>query len=201
MPFRVGLEGRAVDDREFGDEVVQILTRRTAEEVADEQPVPGEFRHQTNIQTMFRVGPAVKVLHEIILALHMGQHVGMETIERLGRHRLVVLPPDRILDRRGANDELVLGRTPRMGAGGHQEGAADAQLALAALEGGFDQPRLKIVVIDVPKPRDPLFLKRLRRVHPSIGHMLAPDAGSRSVLALMHMRPPRRTQTSPDTGR
>jgi hypothetical protein len=43
VPFGIGLEARAVDDRELGYEGVKLRALGTAQQVADEQVVPRQF--------------------------------------------------------------------------------------------------------------------------------------------------------------
>ena len=170
MPRRVRLEAGAVDDGPFGNEPVQLFPRRAAQQMADEQPVPGQFRHHPHIQPMHRVGPGIKVLHEIVAALHMGQHVRMQPVEPLGRHRRIVLPPDRLFHRRRTHHMLVLGRASGELSGRYEEGPTLAQTPLAALHGLFHKAMLKEIVIDVPQTGDALMCQFLRGVHATVRH-------------------------------
>ena len=56
MARRVGLEAGAVDDGEFGNEIIQFRTFGAAQEVANEETMPGKLGHDTHIQTMFGIG-------------------------------------------------------------------------------------------------------------------------------------------------
>ena len=109
MPLRIGLECRAIDDRELGNKCVEFRALRTAQQVADEEIVPCQFADHPHVKPMFCVSTAIKVLHEVLATLHVFQHVSMQAIEGVRRHWRVVFPPDVILDRRRADDELVFG--------------------------------------------------------------------------------------------
>ncbi len=64
-----GGPGSALNDGQLmivqsGDEAVQLVPRGAAQQVADEQAVPGQFGHHAHVQPVRRVGAGVKVLHE-----------------------------------------------------------------------------------------------------------------------------------------
>ncbi len=192
VALRVRLEARAVDDGEFGDEIVQLLARRTAQEVADEKAVPGKLGHHAHIEPVLRIRAAEKILHEVVAALHVVEHVGVEPVEIRRVHRPVVVPPDRVFHRWRAHHELVPGRAAGMHPGRDEEGAAEAEPALVAPERGLDQRRFEIVVMDLAEPRDPLLFQRLRGIHPSIRHLLAPLAARRREVGSLDIRPRKR---------
>ena len=147
VPGRVGLEARAVEDGEAGHEAGELGRLRAAQHVADEEAVPGELGDHPDVQPVGRIGAGVEVLHEELGPLDMGAHVGEQPAEVLRRHRRVVLPPDVRHDRGLADDELVLRAAAGVPAGGDEERAADAELALAARDGGLHQRRLEEVVV------------------------------------------------------
>jgi hypothetical protein len=158
VPFRVGGEAWAVDDREFRHEAVKLGPLGPPEKVADEQVMPGELTDHTHIETMLGVGAAVKILHEVFAALHVLQHVLMQAVEGVRCHRGIVVPPDLVFDRRGADDELVFRGPSRELAGRHQEGAPLSHATFTAAQCGLDQRRFKKVVVNGPKSGDPEFL-------------------------------------------
>ena len=173
---RVGLEAGAVDDCEIRGEAVQLVLAGTAQQVADEQVVPGQFVNHTHVQAVRGIGPGEQILHEIGAALHVLQHVGVQAIKGVGLHRGVVVPPDGIFGGLGAHGELVLGRTAGKFTGADQEGAAIAQRAFAVLQRGLDQGGLHKIVIDIAQPLDPLIFEAELRVYPSKCHRQTPVA-------------------------
>src|SRR5690606_10428679 len=68
--------------------------------------------------------------------------------EMLRRHRLAAVPPDGSLGVRVTDDELVLGRTPRMLAGHGTQGAIGGQIGFTATDRLFVQLGFGEVVID-----------------------------------------------------
>ena len=131
----VRLEGRAVDDGEVGLERLDLVQLGPAQHVVDEQGVPCQLGDDAHIQAMGRIGAAEQVVDEILAALHVFEHIRMQAVESVGRHRFVVFPPDGIFDRRLANDEFVVGRAAGVLAGGHEERAAVTDFAFAACNG------------------------------------------------------------------
>ena len=165
VAHRIGPEARQVDDGIFGRETRQLVLGRAYQQGADEQVVPGQFVDDPHVQAVVGIGAAEQILHKVITALHVVQHVGIQPVKGLGRHRLVVFPPDRVLDLGGADHELVLGRTAGMRPGGHQEGAPQSHLAFFARDRLGHQGRLQKVVINPAKALDSLILKLAVRVY------------------------------------
>ncbi|PAV92984.1 hypothetical protein WR25_13337 [Diploscapter pachys] len=118
---------------------------------ADEQIVPGEFVDDAHADAVFGLRSAVQILDEqMFLASQRRQEVGLERGEMLRRHRLVRLaPPDGAVGFGIANDELVLRGPAGVGAGFDDQGSVGAELALAARDGGLDQPRRHQVPMQV----------------------------------------------------
>ena len=171
MTRGVSLEAGAVDHGEICGEAVQRLAFGAAQQVPDEQAVPGQLGDHAHVDRQFGIGASHEVLHVVGAALHVFQHVGMERVEPFGRHGGVVFPPDAVLDGCGAHHVLVLGRAAGELAGGHQEGAAIAQRAFTVLERRFDQRWLHKIVKDIAQPADPLIFKPELRVYPSKCHI------------------------------
>ena len=94
MPLGIGAERRQIDDRQIGDEGGEILGRRTDQEIADEERMPGVFGEDARAQAQRRVGAGVEILGEQRLALGVGDEIGEQRVEMLDRHRVVVVPPD-----------------------------------------------------------------------------------------------------------
>jgi len=110
MAFRVGAEARQVDDRQIRAEAGEIGTGRPAQQVADEERVPGILREDAHADAVLRVGAAVQVLHEEIAFSRLGQEVGVQHRKLRLAQRLIVVPPDLVLGRGIADRELVLRR-------------------------------------------------------------------------------------------
>jgi hypothetical protein len=66
-----------------------------------------------------------------------------------------------VFDRRGADDELVLGRPARELAGRDEESATLAQAPFTAAQRGFDQGGFEKVVVNGTKARDPELVEGL----------------------------------------
>ncbi len=171
MLGRVRLEAGAVDDGEIGDKAVQRGAFGTAQHVADEQPVPCQLGDHTHIDRMGRIGAADQILNVIVLALHMGEHIGMQRVKAFGRHGRIVFPPDGVDHAVGFDHMFVFGRTSGEFAGAAQECAAFAKGALAVLERGFNQRGLHKIVRDIAQTFDPLIFQSELRVYPSKCHI------------------------------
>ena len=121
---RIGLEAGAVDDGEIGGEVFQRFGIGAAQHGADEKPVPCQFCHHPHIDRMFGVGTANEVLDEVILTLHMGDHVLIKRIKPFGRHLSVVFPPDAVGHAVGLDHMFIFGRPTGEFASGDEKRAA-----------------------------------------------------------------------------
>ena len=117
MPLGIGAERRQIDDRQIGDEGAEILGRRTDQEIADEERMPGVFGEDARAQAQRRVGAGVEVLGEQRLTFGVGDEIGEQGVEMLAPHRIVVVPPDDPLGLGVADDELVLRAASRMNPG------------------------------------------------------------------------------------
>ena len=100
-------EGRSTIVRS-GTKVARSSDRRTDQEIADEQRMPGVFGEDARPDAEGRVGAAIEILGEQRLALGVGEEVGEQRVEMLDRHRIVVVPPDDRIGVGVADDELVL---------------------------------------------------------------------------------------------
>ena len=78
----------------------------------------------------------------------MSQHVLMQDLEAFRRHWPVVVPPDDILGRVIAHDELVLRRATRVLAGDGSQRAVRRQVAFPVADRFFVKFRFREVVID-----------------------------------------------------
>ncbi len=159
MPGGIGLEARHVDDGELGIEGRQLRPLGATQQVPDEQAVPGQLGADPDVQPIGRIGAAEQVLDEQFAAGEMRDHVHAQTLEGVGVHGLVVLPPDGGLDGGFADHELVLRRPPRVLAGGDEKRAAPADLALAPRHRLLHEAGVLQVVMGGLKASDPLGLK------------------------------------------
>ncbi len=175
----IGGERGAVDDRPVRRKGVKFRPVGPAQQVTDEQTVPGQFRHHADIQPMCGIGPREKVLHEIVAAPHVGQHIVIQPFERLGGLACIVFPPDVVFDGRRAHNMLVLGRPAGVAAGRDKKGTPLAKRPFAALQGGFDQGGFDQIVVDRTKPGNALFIQPKGRVHASGSHSASSLAVSR----------------------
>ncbi len=83
-------------------------------------------------QAVTRIGPGVGVLDEDLLAFHVAEHALVQRLEPPRVNRPVDLaPPHLVFARRLADDELVVGRAPRVLAGAAHERAVDRDERLA----------------------------------------------------------------------
>jgi hypothetical protein len=148
MLGRVSLETWLVDDGQLRREAHHFFARRTAQQIADKQRVPGKLGDHAHLDAMLRISTAIQVLHEQAFALGMGQEVALQRLEVVRRHRLVVVPPDVGFGVGIAHDELVLRRTAGVLAGGDGKVATVRQHAFAKLQGHFQKLRGVEIVVD-----------------------------------------------------
>ena len=104
----VGAEGRQVDHREARREGGLLRRRDLAQQVTDEQRVPGVLQKDARVQLVRGACTGAEVLHEQIARGRMRLEVRPQHLEVLRRHGLVVVPPDDRIGGGIANDELVL---------------------------------------------------------------------------------------------
>jgi hypothetical protein len=75
--------------------------------------VPGRLGDDPELEAILGVGPRIAVLDEDVTALEVGLQTDLQQLEVLGVERLVVLtPPDLVLARGFADDELSLAERP-----------------------------------------------------------------------------------------
>ena len=151
VALRVGLEGRQAEDGEVGHVVGELGALRADQQRADEQRVPGELGEDARLDAVFRIGAAIEVLREQLLALGVREEVVEQHIELLRRELAVLLPPDRLFGLLVADDELVLGRAAGVDAG---LGAERAALDDVAFVGG-DRVLVELLGGQIPVDRRP----------------------------------------------
>ncbi|KIU01019.1 hypothetical protein QU38_02720, partial [Staphylococcus aureus] len=148
MALRIGAEARQVDDRVFGHEAAEFARLGPDQHRADEEIVPGQLVDHAHVDAVLGLRAAVQILHEQrVASRQLCEEIGLQRGEMLGGHALVdIAPPDIVFGGRVADDELVLGRTAGVLAGGGDQRAVLRQLALAAAHrvlherGGLEVP-------------------------------------------------------------
>ena len=95
--------------------------------------MPGELGEDAGLDAVFRIGAAVEILGEELLALGVGEEILVQQVELRRRQLAVLVPPDRLLGVLVADDELVLG------------GAAGVDAGLGAQRAAFDDLRLAVL--------------------------------------------------------
>jgi hypothetical protein len=167
---RVGSEAGQVDDRELGLEAFKLVALRTDQQGADEEVVPGELVDHSDPHPVLGLGASEQVGDEQSLLLcDGGEEIRLERGEMVGRHRLVVVPPDGGLGLGVADDELVVGGAAGMLAGADDERAVPGEQPLAAAHGRLDQLRGSEVPVKLGSGADTKPLCR----H-AIGHDILP---------------------------
>ena len=127
-----GFQARHLNDGEPRLEVGQFGGRRLNEHIACEEIMPGGLGDHPDRQAEGRVGASVAILHENLAPLQIGGGALVQNVERLGGDRSVNLAPVDIAAITGViDDEFVIGRAPGVLTGGHREGAAGGDGALA----------------------------------------------------------------------
>ena len=129
----IGAEAGQVDDRVFRREAFEFIGSRTHQQGAHEQVVPREFVDDTHLDALLRLRAAEQVRHiERVLLGHGLEEVLLQRSKVFRRHGDVGLaPPDGILRLGILDDELVLGRTASVLAGGDDERAVNTQYAFS----------------------------------------------------------------------
>ena len=135
--LRIGLEGRQAENGEVRRVAGKLLAIRADQQRADEQRVPCEFGEHARLDAVFRIGAAIKVLREKLLALGVREEVIEQDIELHRRELAVLLPPDRLLGAGVADNELVFRRTAGVHAGLGAERAAFDHVAFLGVERVF----------------------------------------------------------------
>ncbi len=135
--------------------------------------MPGQFGHDAHVQPVRGIGACIKVLYEIVAALHVLQHIGMQAVKGVGRHGGIVFPPDGVFHRGRPHDKLVFRRAAGELAGGAKARPTIAKTPLAATHRRLNERRFDVVVIDVAQSADALRFKGVAGVHASMRHVQA----------------------------
>ena len=131
----------------LGQEAGELGRVGPAQQVADEEAVPGELGDDPHVQPVGGVGAGVEVLDEELAALMCARMSASSAAKCAGAIGALFSHQTSAVDRGLADDELVLGAAAGVAAGGDQEGAALAELALAARDRRLDQRGFEQVVV------------------------------------------------------
>ena len=178
----ISLEAWAIDHSKIGREIVKLGAVRTAQKVPNEQSVPGKFRYHAHVDRMRGIGAPDEVLHKVVPAFHMFEHIGVKRVKAFGAHFGIVVPPNGISDAVGLDNVFVFRGPAGEFAGGYQKGATFAQGAFAALKSGFHKRGFFQVVIDIAQPLDALNFQLELRVYPSKCHVCVSPVARRGIL-------------------
>jgi hypothetical protein len=102
------------------------------QQCADEQRMPGEFGEDARFYPVFRVGAAIEILREELLAFRVFDKVVVENLEVLLRELAVALPPHALFSEGVDNGVLVLGAASGVNTGLGAQRATGDDLGLAA---------------------------------------------------------------------
>ena len=107
----------------------------TDQQLADEERVPGKLGEDARLDPVVRIGAAIEILREQLLAARMRDEVFIQALEIGRRDLAVAFPPDRALGEIIDDGVLVLGRAAGMDAGLRAERAAFDHGGLAGRDG------------------------------------------------------------------
>ncbi len=131
----VGLERGHVDNGEIGNEVGELGTLGTDQQLADEEGMPGELGENAGLDPVGGIGAAIEVLREQLAAARMRDQIVVEALEIGLRDLAVAFPPDRAFGQVVDHRVLVLGRAAGMDPGLRAERAAFHQRSLLRRNG------------------------------------------------------------------
>ena len=153
--FRNGLEVGNLQDRELRFMGLEICIGAADEHGPGKKVVPGSLGDDADRQLIAGIGAGVAVLDEDIFALKIGRHTTQEVVELAGISRTVDLaPPDLVLARLLADDELVVRGTARVAARSDDQRASVCQDALATPDGFLDEGRRRQIPVNLMQVRD-----------------------------------------------
>src|SRR5262249_28612800 len=84
--------------------------RRTNEQLANEQRVPGILGEYAGLDPVLGICAAIEILREKFLAFRVFEEVGKKIVEVLLRHLAIAIPPDGVFGQR-VNDGVLVLRT------------------------------------------------------------------------------------------
>src|SRR5262245_25603174 len=110
--------------------------------------MPGEFGEDPRFYPVIRIGAAIEILREKLLAFRVREEVVVEDFEVLRRELAVAVPPDALLGERVDDGVLVLRAPARVHAGFRAERAAGDHLSLAARDCVLIERRLSQIPVN-----------------------------------------------------
>ncbi len=171
----IGLERRQIDDGQLGNEIFELGLDWTDQKLADEQRMPSQLGEDPRFYPVFRIGAAVEVLREQLLAARMSDEVVIQQLEIGLAELAIAVPPDGVLGERIDDGVLVLGAASGMGAGLGAQCAARNDGRFARLDGVL----VKLGGGKIPVDRGKIFKAK------SIGAI-----GAVAQTRFLHGRPP-----------
>ena len=120
---------------------------RAAQQVADEEAVPGELGDDADVQPVGGVGAGVEVLHEELAAADVGAHVGEQPAKCSGAIGALFSHQTCGSTEGSRTTNLSLGLRPVWRPVETRKRAAEAEVALAAGDGRLHERGLEQVVV------------------------------------------------------
>ena len=118
----------------------KLFRGRADEKLMDEEILRSKLVDDAELLGMCGIGACEAVENEDLTALQVSAELALDGVEfLLGDGAVDLAPGDVVMDGGGVNDELVVRRAAGVLAGGDDERAGVAQLALAAAQGSFGE--------------------------------------------------------------
>ena len=118
----------------------ELFRGRADEELVDEEVLRGKLVDDAELLGVRGVGAGKAVEDEDLTALQISAELALDGVKALlGDGTVDLAPRDVVVDGGGVDDELVVRRAAGVLAGGDDERAGVAQLALAAAQGSFGE--------------------------------------------------------------
>ena len=132
------LEARAGDDDEIFAEVLELLRRRTAQQLVDEQVFAGQLGDHAERLLMLRVRAGEAVEHEHVFILQIRDRLRIDRVRLLLADRHVdAAPGDLVVYALAIHDELIFGGASGIFSGLDDQRAGIAQKTFASRQSSF----------------------------------------------------------------
>ena len=158
MTLWIGLERRQVNDGEIGDEARKLGALGADQQLTDEQRMPGKLGEDAGFYPVFRIGAAIEILREQLLAARMRDEIVVEQLEVGLGDLAIAVPPDGVLGQRVDDGVLVLGRATGMHAGLRADRAALDQRRLPCCDGMLVERRRGQIPMHRAQPLEAEFI-------------------------------------------